>query len=168
MNRKLKAAAQTLLALVFLSLGIFLCAFVYRMTVTGLSGESWVTASSTITYTYSVRAWANLGGRDSGLEYTLYPRYSFVAADGRTFQGNQQSIYGAEKTYRSIESEDKLSEHLVVDGEIYYNPDDPRQSAVEQPYFLFILPLAFGVLAGIFLIGGIQIMRDTKRFYKKK
>jgi hypothetical protein len=139
--------------------------------VVGLDGKNWLPAPTTVTYTYSVRAWSG-ATKKSGVEYVLYPTYSFEASDGKTYSGHLNTIGGSPKTYRNIGSEDKLRDLLVKDTKIYYNPSNPEQSAVEQPFlnpvliFLLVIGSLLSFSVGIYLI--IDEVRSRKSGKQKK
>lgn len=148
-----------LLGLVMFLFGLLFGYYTYHTTKVGLSGSEWFTASSTITYTYAVQAWAQYRG-DSGLEYRLYPNYSFVATDGQVYHGNLQSNIEGWDTKRSIQTEEELEKYLVLEDNIYYNPSNPNQSFVERPLFEPVLSFVFLVLSLIWCALGLMIVWD--------
>jgi hypothetical protein len=151
MIRKIETVGKILIGFLFLGSGFLLAYASYHVTAVGLSGANWITAQTTITYTYSVRAWGSRY-RGSGLEYVLSPTYSFVAADGKTYVGHTYDISWGDKTDRHTASEEELKKNLIENGQLFYNPKDPNQSAVEQPYFDPVMPFFFAVFA-ILIIG---------------
>lgn len=164
MKRKIKAVGQILLAVAVISFGAILGVGAYNITVAEFSGDRWVSVPTTITYTYSVRAWASRT-RGSGIEYALYPKYNFVATDGKTYYGDRYAIYSKEKI--DFGSEDRIKNSLVVNGLIYYDPENPQQSAIEQPFLEPVMILIPAGLATLLVFSGLYLIVDARRFFKK-
>jgi len=172
MKRKLETVGKILFVFVFLSIGFLFAYASYHTTVVALYGENWVTASTTITYTYSARIYdtpirSGVEGAGSGVEYVLSPTYSFVAADGKTYAGHVYDIFDGDKTDRRTGSEEELRKHLVENGKIYYNPKDPTQSAVEQPFFSLGALFMYALLAILVSFAPILLIIDEVKLFKK-
>lgn len=139
-------------SLVIFSAGLGMCVFTYTITRLMIEGSHWVTAPATITYTYSIQAHESLKTGNTKVEYRPNPEYTFLAKDGKIYKGSLYSI-GIETVRDTEVTKDMLEHPMVVIGQIYYNPNNPNESAVIQPTFDFYLILLF-VIVSIGLLGG--------------
>lgn len=119
-------------------------------------GSKWIEIPTEITYTYSIQAYG--GKTDSGLEYIPHPSYSFVV-DGQRYVGSVYSIPdGRTRSLNFLQGATETP--AIVNGSIFYNPNDPNQSSVERPFFNFIPLLFLGLFAFGFLIIGCLLIND--------
>jgi hypothetical protein len=158
MQTLLKNVALIVLGIVLIAAGIGMGWFTYDVTKTMIRGSDWVSAPATITYTYSAQPG---GGRLTANflpNYVRMPEYSFIAADGKTYTGNRNGIL--EFTSSSAPT--------VVQGEIFYDPENPNNSAVIKPKFEPFFPVIFAFFAVLLLMGGFSLLRHIIGRYRGK
>lgn len=144
MTRKFKAMSCLFSGAALLGASLFIAYAGYWETRININAQNWAAASTTITYTYSIRtAERSRIGIDSvtGTEYVLSPSYTFQARDGKEYSGNVYSTFG-DKILRTY-SEDTLKPYLIEIGNVYYDPEDPHRSSVIKPHFDMIALFVF-------------------------
>jgi Protein of unknown function (DUF3592) len=149
-------------SLLFIAMGLGMSLTTYDVIKNESNGEKWITAPATITYSYSIQL---PGGRYStpSFHYNFYYRasYNFVAFNGKT--------YSAERAGSSQPVSSKmLDQPSVVDGVIYYDPNNPNASDVERPGSVSdpATPIFFGFLAIVFTLLGIRLLYDDLKRLK--
>lgn len=127
-------------------------------------GSEWIEVPTEITYTYSIQAYG--GKTSSGLEYYPHPTYAFTANDGQQYTGSTYAIpVGSTRNLNFLGG--ATNTPVTVYGSIFYNPDNPNQSAVQRPYFN-IIPLLFIFLALGFIVLGYFLLEDIWKKRKKE
>lgn len=121
--------------------------FIYSVEVSG--GPEWIEVPAEITYTYSVHAY---GGRTgSGIEYVPIPSYIYTTLEGQQYYGYKYSTQF--KTTKSLDFLGGNTETpATVQGSIFYNPENPSQSAVLHP------PDSIGVVIVLLLLSFLLVL----------
>ena len=167
MKRKLETIGKILICLPFFGCALLFAILDYQTTIVGLDGDNWIPMPTTITYTYRVHVWGSGVRGQSGLEYLLSPTYSFIAADGKTYIGHVYDIPFGDKSDRRTGNEEELKKHLIQNDTIYYNPKDPRQSAVQQPFFNPAASIGIGLVVILFIYLAIRLLIEEMKSLKK-
>lgn len=155
MRNLLKTILRVVGVLVILGVGIFICISVIG-TVISFNSADWIEVPTQITYTYSLKA-HNTSWRVYDFEYFPQPKYTFIV-NGREYKGSVYSIPESPLKYPDITDKMLKEQPIVIEGTIFYNSNNPNQSAVKRPdldgwlNLLFLIPGIFLIVGGLYFI----------------